>query len=377
MNPKIEFTPESDDLLKFTLTGVNVAYANAIRRTILSDVPVVVFKTTPYTENKAKITVNTTRLNNEILKQRLSCIPICIQDLQIPFNNYQLEVDEENKTDTIMTVTTEHFNIRNLTTDTMLDESDKRKIFPPYTPPTGKGEYFIDFVRLRPKISDEIPGEKIKFTCTFTLGTARDDAMFNITGTCAYGFTPDFSKIDDEVEKRIIKWKDEGKNQKEIDFEAKNWKLLEGLRYVKKDSFDFTLQTVGIYENRDIVVKACNILIIRLENLIKSLDEDTIEIEPSKSTMENSYDITLENEDYTIGNMLNNEIYEIFYKDMGNVSYVGFKKFHPHDLNSMLRIAFKEITEKKTVKILFKASLNSSKEVIERIRGLFDGRRKK
>ena len=48
------------------------------------------------------------------------------------------------------------------------------------------------------------------------------------------------------------KWKDEGKKEQEIDFEVKNWKLLEGLRYVKKDSFDFTLQTVGIYENRDI-----------------------------------------------------------------------------------------------------------------------------
>ena len=93
--------------------------------------------------------------------------------------------------------------------------------------------------------------------------------------------------------------------------------------------------------------------------------------------MENCYDVTLVNEDYTIVNMLNHEIYEIFYKDMDQVSYVGFKKMHPHDANSILRFAFKNIAEKKTAKSLFKVSLNSSKEVIERIRGLFDGRRKK
>ena len=377
MNPKIVFNPESNDVLKFTLNGVNVSYANAIRRTILSDIPVAVIKTTPHTENNVNIITNTTRLNNEILKQRLSCIPICIQDLEIPLNNYQLEVDEDNKTDTIMTVTSQHFKIRNLTTDTMLDESDVRKIFPSYIPPTGKGEYFIDFVRLRPKISDEIQGEKIKFTSTFSIGTARTDAMFNVTGTCAYGFTADITKMDDEVEKRIIKWKDEGKNAKEIAFEAKNWKLLEGLRYVIKDSFDFILQTIGIYENRDIVVKACNILIIRLDKLVKLADDDAIKIEPSVSTMENCYDVTLENEDYTIGNMLSHEIYEIFYKDMEKVSYVGFKKFHPHDAHSVLRFAFNDIVEKKTAKTLFKVSLGSAKEVIERIRGLFDGKRKK
>ena len=66
--------------------------------------------------------------------------------------------------------------------------------------------------------------------------------------------------------------------------------------------------------------------------------------------MENCYDVTLENEDYTIGNMLNHQIYEIFYRDMEKVSYVGFKKFHPHDVNSVLRFAFKDIVEKKISK---------------------------
>ena len=79
---------EEDDILTFTISEVDVSYVNAIRRTILSDVPIVCFKTSPYEENKSNIQINTTRLNNEIIKQRLSCIPICIKDLAIPFKNY-------------------------------------------------------------------------------------------------------------------------------------------------------------------------------------------------------------------------------------------------------------------------------------------------
>jgi DNA-directed RNA polymerase alpha subunit len=47
MNPRIEAksVSEDDGVLKFTLSGVNVSLANSIRRTILSDIPCVVFKT--------------------------------------------------------------------------------------------------------------------------------------------------------------------------------------------------------------------------------------------------------------------------------------------------------------------------------------------
>ena len=68
--PRIEKLTENGDNLAFTLRDVNVSLANGLRRTILSDIPTVVFKTSPHDQNKASIIVNTTRLNNEILKQR-------------------------------------------------------------------------------------------------------------------------------------------------------------------------------------------------------------------------------------------------------------------------------------------------------------------
>ena len=70
--PVVEKVSKKGDELSFTLSNVNVSVANSIRRTILSDIPTVVFKTAPYEENKSTILVNTSRLNNEIIKQLLS-----------------------------------------------------------------------------------------------------------------------------------------------------------------------------------------------------------------------------------------------------------------------------------------------------------------
>lgn len=373
---KIVDLKEEDGLMSFTITNVDVSYINAVRRTILSDIPIVVFKTIPYEENKANIMINTTRLNNEIIKQRLSCIPVCIADVQeMPIKNYILEVDVENKTDTVMIVTTKDFKIRDLVTNNYLEDGVVKKIFPPFIPPSGNGEYYIDFLRLRPRISDEIPGEKIKLTCEFSVSTARDDSMFNVTGTCSYGCSPDPEKIEEQLAIRKQKWKDEGKKETEIKFEAANWKLLEGLRYVKRRSFDYIIQSVGIYENADIIVKSCQILMDKFVELKRILDKDELEIKPSDTTIETSYDVVLENEDYTIGNILNFEIYDIYYKDMKQLSYVGFKKMHPHDTHSTLRIAFIEPTAgKDTVRQILAAVFETAFKEISHVKGLFGGK---
>ena len=78
MEPLIKNAPElnSYDVTTFTISGIDVSLANAIRRVILSRINTIVFKTTPNEVNTAIIKVNTSRFNNEIIKQRLSSIPI-------------------------------------------------------------------------------------------------------------------------------------------------------------------------------------------------------------------------------------------------------------------------------------------------------------
>jgi len=375
---KIANLKEEDGIMKFTISNIDVSYVNAIRRTILSDIPIVVFKTTPYEENNATISINTSRLNNEIVKQRLSCIPIHINyftDMD-KLDNIILELDVENKTDTLIIVTTKDFKILNTQTNKYLDESDVKKIFPPFIPPNESEEYYIDFLRLRPKISDEIPGERIKLSCKFSVGKARDDSMFNITGTCSYGCSPDHTKMEEQVEIRKQKWKDEGKNENEIKFEAVNWKLLEGMRYVIKNSFDFIIESVGIYDNDKIIIESCKILQSKLEKLRHIIETDEVEINRSDNILDNCYDFILVNEDYTIGNILNYELYKIFYTELKQINYVGFKKIHPHDNNSILRISLEDSTKGiSTIKVMMGAVIDEAIKQIQGVQGLFDGSR--
>lgn len=372
MNPKIDDFSVDSNTLKFTLSGVDVSFANAIRRIILSEIPIVGFKTIPYELNKCNIIANTSRLNNEFLKQRLSCIPVHITDLTIPLNNYILEIDEENKTDSVMIVTTEHFKVRNTSTNTYLEKHEVRKIFPPFIPSTGKGEYFIDFARLRPTISAEIPGEKLKLTCEFSIVYAKDDSMFNVASTCSYGFTVDKEAGQRELAKLEQKWRDEGKTKEEAEFEAKNWQLLEAMRYTIKNSFDFIIQTVGIYESTELVDKACSILIKKFDELKTMITNDQVKIEKSVSTIDNAYDVTLENENYTVGNILNFIIYSQFYSGTKILNYCGFKKMHPHEPDSLLRVGFNQSTETKdSVREMLSYSCDESIKIFREIKERF------
>jgi len=364
MNPHIDNIHEKNDTLTFTLSGVNVSLANALRRTIISDIPLVVFKTSPYESNRSTIHTNTTRLNNEIIKQRLSCIPIHIRDLLIPLDHYLLEVNVENTTDTILFVTTQDFKVKNLATDEYLKEADVRNIFPP-NDQTG---YFIDFVRLRPRISEDLPGEKIHLVCEFSISTARDDGMFNSVSTCAYSYTVDIVKMEAELKKKKQEWKDQGITEQEIAFESENWRLLDGKRVTKADSFDFIIQTVGVFSNQELVQKACDILCDKLVGIHTLLETDQMEILTSQTTMSNAFDITLENEDYTIGKTLEYFLYSKFFEELEILTFCGFKKMHPHDPNSLIRLAYKDSADKSTVKQNLMVCIEEALKVFKKIK---------
>jgi DNA-directed RNA polymerase subunit L len=269
-----------------------------------------------------------------------------------------MEVNIENNTDTIMFITSENFVIRDLITGKELHKDKIREIFPPddYT------GYFIDFVRLRPRISDEIPGEKLHLTCEFDIGTSKQDGMFNAVSTCSYGFTIDSDAQEAELVRKMQFWKDEGKNNEEVQFEADNWKLLDGKRICKKDSFDFVIQSIGIHTNNEIIDVACKILLDKFNDLDSLIETDELEIKVAENTMANCFDIILENEDYTIGKVLEYLLYSQFY-EKNILTYCGFKKSHPHDTFSIIRVSYTEPVEKSTIKGHLKDCISLSKDI--------------
>jgi len=362
--PRVQIhTDPKDEELKFTLSGVNVSIANALRRIILSDIPIVVFRVSPNEKNKCNIITNTCGLNNEIVKHRLSCIPIHIKDVEeFPLKNYILEVNVQNNTDTNMYVTTENFVIKDLVSGKPLSEDRMREIFPA-NDITGD---FIDFVRLKARPSEDIVAKSIQLTCEFDIGTAKEDAAYNVVSTCSYGNTIDSAVQEATLQQLKQKWKDEGKKESEVEFEATNWKLLEGKRIFLKDSFDFIIQSIGIHTNAELLLMSCKIMMEKLQNMDSIIDKDELEIKLSDNTMQNCFDIILENEDYTIGKVIEYFLLKKFW-ETHMLTFCGFKMLHPHDSYSIIRVAYKEPVEISTIKGHLKECIADSIEVYRKI----------
>lgn len=365
MNPTVSNISEDGDVYKFTLSDINVSLANAIRRTILSDIPTLAFDA----ENKeyCQIEKNTGRLHNEILKHRLSCIPIHMNELDILPGNYIMELDRCNDGDNMIYITSEDFKIKNKTNDNYLTSEETRNIFPS----SLKTNMFIDFARLRPKIGPTIPGEHIKLTCEFTVRTAKDNSTYNVVSKCAYGNTIDAVKAKDAWEGIEQKMRAEESTNDEISFQKKNYYLLDAQRSYLKDSFDFVIQTVGVYSNKEIVKKACVVLQNKLVEFVQNIDSDIIPITVSETTVDNCYDVILENEDYTLGKALEYILYEKYYNGEKVLTFCGFKKFHPHNDDSTLRIAFGQPADKRMVGQYIKNAAIDAKDLFKKVHGLF------
>ena len=367
MNTTLSNVSEDGDVLKFTLSGLNVSLANAIRRVILSDIPTLAFYTETYNDNQCTIYVNTGRLHNEILKHRLSCIPIHMKELDLLPGKYILDLDKKNDTDEMIIITTEDFRIRNKENGNYLTVEEVRKIFPPFK----KTNTFIDFARLRPRIGDSIPGEHIKLTCEFSLHTASENSMFNVVSKCSYGNTPDLDRIHLVWQDQENKLKSEGLSVDEIEFQKRNFYILDAQRHYVPDSFDFVLQTLGVFDNKELMKKACIILKNRMVELIQALESDMVPINASETTIENCYDVILEQEDYTIGKVLEYLLYEKFYVADKTFTYCGFKKFHPHNDDSTIRVAYAEKVDKHMVSQNLRSVCIEANNIFKKISEMF------
>ena len=192
------------NITTFTFQG-HLSQANALRRTMINDIDTWVFITSPNEYNKSTFHTNTTRMNNELLKQRLSCIPIHAKYgfKEINLNDYYIEVDVENTSDTILQVTTKDFMVKHKETHDTIPHELRDEIFPPFTPDDGRS-YYIIFITLRPRISKEIPGEKIHFTCDFSVGNVRMNSMFNVVSNSSFGNTIDIEQCEYILQKKLL-----------------------------------------------------------------------------------------------------------------------------------------------------------------------------
>jgi DNA-directed RNA polymerase subunit L len=339
--PRIVSRTDERGELRFTIDKINVSLANALRRIILSDVPTLVFRTTPHAESKSSITVNTSRIHNQILNQRLSCIPIHITDPDFPYKDYQLEIDVVADGNEIRYVTTKDFRMKNKTTGKYLTDVKVHEIFP--SNPVSSD--YIEFARLLPKMSEYSEGEQLTMTCDLDIGSSREDGAFNVVSTCAYQMTMDAAKVDEAwriKEAELVKEGIATVGSEEMKAQRKNWSLLDAQRHTKEDSFDFVVETVGVFTNAEIVHKAAQIMINKCTKFIRDIESGENHIIPTVSTIQNGFDIELKGEDYTLGKVIEFFLHDKHYAEDQTVTYCAFRKIHPHNPDSMIRVGFAE-----------------------------------
>jgi len=373
--PEISDQKENNNVYSFRIEKCNVSIINAIRRTLLTDIKTIGFKTEPYNGAKEKlnsiiISENTTSFTNEILKQRLACIPVHIKDFEkTPIDDLIVSLDKENTSDSIQLITTEDFDIIDNKTNRKFSIELKKKIFPP----SSITNDYILFARLKPPISKKSQGQKIKFMCKLFVTSARESGQYNICSTVAYKNTEDpvrqteeWSKEEDKLEKLLLQKKD-------IEKRKKNWYILNSKRYFMKDSFDFILETIGINRNEELLKKSCDILFNSLEIFGKKMEEDKFEIMTDQIKINNSFDIKLDGYGYTIGKVIEYLLHKIFFKDKKTLSYVGFIKKHPHDEHSIIRIVFADETQANidNIKSLFRTCVDTGQRIFKHINESF------
>lgn len=361
--PTVSGIHVSNGELRFTLENADVSIANGLRRILLSEIPCLVFRTDVHadtTENTV-FHVNTTRHHNEILKQRLRCIPICIPDkhtiTDFNYKAYRCEVRKKNMSDVTEYVTTGDFKIIEKATGKENVELTKKMFV--QDPLSG---HYIEFARLLPRVVDYTEGEELHISAEFQIGTAEQDGAYNVCSTCTYACTPDKAKQDDEWAKLAPTQESSSSSSSGKEKEAdsvnadaeKNWRLSSAQRIFKENSFDFIVETVsmGVYTNGELIRKACDCMKIKCETFIEKLnDEANIVDAKYLVTIPFAFNIILRKEGYTLGKALENLIYSKHYLGDRTLTFCAFKKIHPHDVDSFIQVALQNDTENNAAQV--------------------------
>lgn len=359
--PNIKTAQENEELLTFTITNCNVSVANALRRTLISDIDTVIIQ-------DIDIYTNTTKLNNEILKHRLSCMPVHIKDLST-IDGIKLEINEVNNTDALLYITTRNIKIKNKETDTYLTEKICKEVFPA----NEITKCYPLFCRLKPKLTNEKSGQIIKLSASLKISNARENGMYNVVSTCAYKNSPDIAIQNDEWQKIADRLSEKEIDSSTIQYEKENWFTLKAKRFFVENSFDFKVESVGVFTNLELMHLACDKIINSLNDIITKCDSDKLTFEKNTTTLSNSVDIILENYGYTIGKLLEYILHHEYYLNDNQLSYIGFIKKHPHDDFSIIRLAFinSERFTDTNIYSLIKFACQNNIEIFKHIKNMF------
>lgn len=381
-----------EDILNLEVKNLPSSLLNAIRRTIICDIETIAFRTEYGTESDIVIEKNTSSLHNEFLSQRIGLIPIQYEPKNITsFNSkkYEFFIDISNNTTKSLDITTEHIQIRDLTKEppVILSKKETEKFFPPNK---ITGDYIL-INRLKPnKYGDKDQGETLKIKMTANYSTGKEHARYTPTSVSIFTNVRDPEKIKVELQKRIEKKNTELKSQKKRELNQIETKELintfmisEADRYFYTDSsgepnrFLFTIESDGRIPSHIIFDKALFKLEDNINKFIKKLDDtEYINFKNSDCIM-NSFDIIVNDEDYTLGYLIQEYLYMLYQnvpKEHKKIKYIASNVPHPLENELLIRISLEDLNlGTEYIKDLVKDSCNHILSIIIELKKEFKG----
>lgn len=345
-NNKLEFTIKGNNDY-----GFNKSIINGIRRTLLSEIPCVAFRTEEGKPKDIIIETNNTSLHNEFLLHRIAYIPIYLdpnsfEKQYIFYINVKHDTNEPFKfvtTDDIqifplksgIDVNEVELSLENYDMNKPLSKKEKHEIFRPYEF-RGK-QYPILILELKSTDSPDIFQELIAYGSP-SVSDSREDSRWSAISNATYTFSTNkelFKKIAND-KTNIKKILDDDERQKFVD----QLFISEGERYYFRDNhqepnqYDFTLESVHYKTPKELFILANEIIISKLDNfknrMIASVSEKDTNISiDEKPDKENIYQINIYGENDTLGNILQSHIVNHHLDSSSVLSTCGYRKAHP------------------------------------------------
>lgn len=294
----------------FEVNNVDLSIVNAIRRIILTDIPVIAFDGEEHPS--LKIIKNDGPLHNEFILHRFGLIPIHFSEEEtdnfVP-EDYTFELKVTNEGAKTLNVTSHDIIVYK--NGTAMSSKDTVRLFPP----NAITKDFILITRVRKGESLHVTGQVVK-------STARDHAGFSPVSLC------NFRLVQDPVEST----KAQGILDKERAFMKD--------KYGDPTSYIFDIETETGLGVKYLVQTAIDILATKVNKVLQDIGND--DSEDITKTLDNGMEFTFQDEDDTLGCYLQSCLHSHYIRNANitamnkEVTYAGY--YCPHPLDNVMKI---------------------------------------